>query len=130
MCIAGIPLPVIGQNERTAWGFTNTMVDDLDFFIEKINPDNEYQYFYESEWLNMEVKKEAFKIKGRSDTLIDILSTHHGPIISGVHSLKSFNNDMLSMKWTGHWITNELDAWVELTLMKDWNDFSLSLIHI
>ena len=37
VCIAGIPLPVIGQNKRTAWGFTNTMVDDVDFFIEKID---------------------------------------------------------------------------------------------
>ena len=127
VCIAGIPLPVIGQNERTAWGFTNTMVDDLDFFIEKTNPDNEYQYFHEGKWLDMLVKTETFKIKGSSDSLINIRSTHHGPIISDVHSLKSFNNDMLSMKWAGHWITNELDAWVELTLMRNWNDFSNAL---
>ena len=39
VCIAGIPMPVIGQNQRVAWGFTNTMVDDLDFFIEKVNDD-------------------------------------------------------------------------------------------
>jgi len=127
VCIAGIPLPVIGQNERTAWGFTNTMVDDLDFFIEKLNPDNRDQYFHEGEWLNMNVQKEVFKVKGKSDTTVLIRSTHHGPIITGIHSLKPFNNDVLSMKWTGHWITNELDAWVELTLMNNWEDFSSAL---
>ncbi len=127
VCIAGIPLPVIGQNERTAWGFTNTMVDDLDFFIEKINPDNKNQYFYEGKWLEMTLKEEVFKVKGKEDTTVYIKSTHHGPIISSIHELESYNNDVLSMKWTGHWITKELDAWVELTLMDDWNDFSNAL---
>ena len=27
------------------------------------------------------------------------------------------------MSWTGHWITNEMDAWVKLTTMKNWEDF-------
>ena len=31
------------------------------------------------------------------------------------------------MKWTGHWITSELDAWVELTLMNNWDDFNSAL---
>ena len=33
VCIAGIPVPVIGNNKYCAWGFTNSMVDDVDFFI-------------------------------------------------------------------------------------------------
>ena len=31
------------------------------------------------------------------------------------------------MSWTGHWVTNELDAWVQLTTMKNWSDFSDAL---
>ena len=27
------------------------------------------------------------------------------------------------MAWTGLWVTNELDAWVEINLMENWEDF-------
>ena len=30
LCLAGIPMPIIGQNEHIAWGLTNSMVDDMD----------------------------------------------------------------------------------------------------
>ena len=35
---AGLPAVIIGNNRRIAWGCTNVMLDDMDFFIEKINP--------------------------------------------------------------------------------------------
>ena len=124
VCIAGIPLPVIGQNKRTAWGFTNSMVDDLDFFVEELNKNNKNQYLHGSEWLEIKKKEEVFKIKGEGDTTVTIRSTHHGPIVSDIHPLIESGNKVLSMSWTGHWITNELDAWVQLTTMKNWEDFS------
>ena len=31
------------------------------------------------------------------------------------------------MSWTGHWVTKEMDAWIDMTLMKNWNDFSKAL---
>jgi len=127
VCIAGIPLPVIGQNKRAAWGFTNSMVDDLDFFIEEINPNNINEYKHENEWLLISRKKETFSIKGNPDTTIAIRSTHHGPIVSDIHPLEKESSQVLSMSWTGHWVTNELDAWVQLTTMKNWSDFSNAL---
>ena len=127
VCIAGIPLPVIGQNQRTAWGFTNSMVDDLDFFVEEINPNNINEYKHNNEWLLITSKRETFSIKGKPDTSIAIRSTHHGPIISDIHPLTKNASQVLSMSWTGHWVTNELDAWVQLTTMKNWSDFSDAL---
>ena len=53
LCLAGIPMPIIGQNEHMAWGLTNSMVDDMDFFIETINPDNKNQYLYDGKWQDM-----------------------------------------------------------------------------
>ena len=123
-CIAGIPMPVLGQNEHTAWGFTNSMVDDVDFFIEKINPQNENEYWHNDGWKKMDVIKETVSIAGMKDIVIKVRSTHHGPIISDIHPLLKESNQVVSMAWTGHWITNEMDAWVKLTTMKNWNDFS------
>ena len=127
MCLAGIPLPVIGQNNRAAWGFTNTMVDDMDFYIEKIKFDEKNKYFFNSEWRELQESNELFKIKNENDTIVTVFSTHRGPIISGVHSLIDEEKTVVSMSWTGHWITNEMDAWVGLTTMKNWDDFSLAV---
>ena len=124
VCIAGIPLPVIGQNKRTAWGFTNSMVDDLDFFVEKINLKDPSKYMHGNEWLSISTRDELFSIKGQRDTIITLRSTHHGPIISDIHNLLTTGEKVLSMSWTGHWVTNEMDAWVELTTMKNWEDFT------
>ncbi|GIS56667.1 MAG: hypothetical protein CM1200mP1_06050 [Candidatus Neomarinimicrobiota bacterium] len=35
VCLPGMPIPIIGQNENAAWGFTNIMIDDMDFFFRK-----------------------------------------------------------------------------------------------
>ena len=127
VCIAGIPMPVIGQNERTAWGFTNSMVDDLDFFIETINPDNPNEYLHDDQWKKVTSWEEKISIKDQGDTTIIIRSTHHGPIISDIHPLLKKENTILSMAWTGHWITTEMDAWINLTTMKNWKDFTNAL---
>ena len=124
VCLAGIPLPVIGQNEKTAWGFTNTMVDDVDFFIEKINPINENQYKHGEEWKNILSVKEVIPLKNGKDTTILVRSTHHGPLISDIHPLINADNNAVSFSWTGHWITSEMDAWVKLNTMKNWSDFT------
>ena len=124
VCLAGIPLPVIGQNERAAWGFTNTMVDDVDFFIEKINPLNKNQYKHGKVWKEISVVKEVIPLKNGRDSVIFIRSTHHGPIISDIHPLIEKELSAVSFSWTGHWITSEMDAWVKLNNMKNWDDFT------
>ena len=63
VCMAGIPVPIIGQNETCAWGFTNSMVDDVDFFLETINPNNPNQYKSGDSWLDMELIKETILLK-------------------------------------------------------------------
>ena len=124
VCIAGIPIPVIGQNQHVAWGFTNSMVDDVDFFIEKTHPDDSTKYLWGDQWRQIEFQKEIIKIKDSKDTTITVRITHHGPIISDVHGLLKNKNIAMSMAWTGHWITTEMDAWVKLNTMKNWDDFT------
>jgi len=124
VCIAGIPVPVIGQNKQAAWGFTNTMVDDVDFFVETINPNNKNQYLYDNNWLPMTIIEETIPLKNAGDTTIVIRLTRHGPVISDIHPLLQESHQAMSMSWTGHWVTKEMDAWVEINNMKNWDDFS------
>ena len=126
-CLAGIPMPVIGQNEETAWGFTNSMVDDLDFFIETINPENENEYMHEGKWKPFLLEKEIIPLKSGKDTTVVVRTSVHGPVISDIHPLLKNQNKVVSMSWTGHWITKEMDAWIGMTTMKNWKDFSLAV---
>jgi penicillin amidase len=41
--VAGLPGLVVGHTPGVAWGITNVMVDDVDFYIERFNPDDRDQ---------------------------------------------------------------------------------------
>ena len=124
VCIAGIPIPVIGQNENVAWGFTNSMVDDVDFFIETLDPNDSTQYLWGNEWRKIKFIEEKISRKNGTDTTITIRMTHHGPIISDIHPLLKKSDVAMSMSWTGHWVTTEMDAWIKLNTMENWDDFT------
>jgi len=127
LCLAGIPMPIIGQNEHIAWGFTNSMVDDMDFFTETINPKNKNQYLYDGKWKDMKIIIETIKLKNSRDTSVTIRLTHHGPIITDVHGLLKDETTALSMAWTGNWLTKEIDGLFGLATSKNWSDFSRSV---
>lgn len=122
--VPGEPVIVAGHNERIAWGMTNLMVDDVDLFSEKINPDNNNQYFFEGDWKNMEVRKEIIKIKGGKSDTSYIKFTHRGAIIS---DFRNINDAALSMRWSGYDMSNELKAVYLLNRAGNWEDFRSAL---
>jgi penicillin amidase len=100
--LPGIPFIIIGANEHVAWGWTNVMADDADFYIEKINPDNPDQYEYRGRWEDMTIKYEIIKIKGAQDEKHPVKLTRHGPIIDDLNKLKESKGTSLSMRWTAY----------------------------
>jgi penicillin amidase len=122
--IPGEPFVVAGHNEKIAWGETNLMVDDIDLFAEKINPENENQYYFNGEWKNMVVKKEVIKIKGGKLDSVIIKYTHRGPIISG---FRNVDDASLSMRWSGYDYSDELRSVCLLNRAAGWDDFRSAL---
>ncbi|GMQ92848.1 MAG: penicillin acylase family protein [Acidimicrobiia bacterium] len=106
---AGVPGVIIGHNADIAWGFTNVGPDVQDLYIEKINPENPNQYEYRGEWLDMDVRTETLTVAGGDDVQIEVRSTIHGPILSGIYEpLDDFADTGLAkpeqfevaMRWT------------------------------
>jgi penicillin G amidase len=122
--VPGEPFIVAGHNEKIAWGMTNLMVDDIDLFVEKINPENGEQYHFNGIWKNMIVKKEIIKIKGGKRDSVIIKYTHRGPIISGFMNV---NNASLSMRWSGFDKSDEIKAVCLLNRASGWDDFRSAL---
>jgi penicillin amidase len=116
----GQPFIIAGHNDRIAWGYTNVMLDDMDFYLEKINPDNPDEYEFNGQWRKMKVTTEAIKLKdGRAVEKV-IRYTHRGPVISEIKDVK---DKIISMRWIGNEESNEVRALYLLNRAGDWNEF-------
>ncbi len=78
----GLPMVVLGQNERIAWGFTNTNPDVQDVYLEQIKPDDASRYRTPEGWVAFQSFSETIRVKGQADVSLTVRATRHGPVIS------------------------------------------------
>jgi len=100
----GLPMIVLGQNERIAWGFTNTNPDVQDIYLEQIKADDPGRYRTPQGWAAFESFDETIRVKGQGDVRLKVRSTRHGPVISdsGSASLTGLAGPayVLALRWT------------------------------
>ncbi|APZ35957.1 penicillin acylase family protein [Microbacterium aurum] len=78
---SGVPGVVIGHNAQIAWGFTNLTADVTDLYLEKIDGD---AYWRDGALVPLETRTETFRVAGGEDVTLEVRSTVHGPIVSGL----------------------------------------------
>ncbi|MCW8850936.1 MAG: penicillin acylase family protein [Melioribacteraceae bacterium] len=134
--IPGIPGIVIGKNKNISWVLTNVMADDSDFYIEKLDSTKE-NYFFNNEWIPLNVYTDTVKVKDSSDVIFQIRKNHRGPIISEIHTYnKLFPHDLqntadVSMRWSALEFSEELSAFYKINHSKNRDEFrdGLRLFH-
>ncbi len=126
LSVPGSPTIIAGHNQDIAWGMTNVMLDDMDFYLETINPENQNQYKFNGEWVDMKVQKEIIKTKEGDEIEKEILFTHRGPVIS---DFKDVKNQAISMRWLGNENSNEFKAVYSLNKAKNYDDFLNAIEH-
>ena len=114
--LVGIPFVIIGHTRNIAWGLTNTQADVMDFFTEKINPNNPNQYWHNNQWNDMKVVDEVIDVHGGQPVHYPVHITDHGPILSK----QGFN---VAMEWTGALPTFDARALYNLNHAEDYNAF-------
>ena len=117
--LPGQPFVIAGHNDRIAWGMTNVMVDDLDFYAEKINEDTT-KYLYDGEWRDFEIKNIVIKTKEGEDIRKTLRFTHRGPM---VNEFKNEKETPLSIRWLGNEMSNEIRSVYLLNRARNWDDF-------
>ena len=117
--LPGQPFVIAGHNDRIAWGMTNVMVDDLDFYAEKINEDTT-KYLYDGEWRDFDVRNIIIKTKEGEDVHKTLRFTHRGPM---VNEFKNEKETPLSIRWLGNETSNEIRTIYLLDHARDWGDF-------
>ncbi|WP_138429223.1 penicillin acylase family protein [Fodinibius saliphilus] len=127
--LPGAPIVVLGQNDHLSWSLTNIMLDDTDFFQEAIHPQNPNQYLLDSlagepVYKNFELQKEVMKVKNEDDTLFTRRLTQHGPVVSKVFPEQKYIDDrVITMRWTGQEITNEIGALLTMNWATNFEEF-------
>ena len=83
--VPGMPLVMhFAHNRYVAWGMTHGGVDTQDLFIEQLRRTDEgVEYLYKGDWLPAESSREQLRVRGDETQTIEVITTHHGPIISG-----------------------------------------------
>jgi penicillin amidase len=123
----GPGINVLGTNGRVAWSTVNGRVDELDYFMEKVNPDNPNQYLTETGWRDFELVHETLKVKtkeGVKEEKLVVKVSRHGPIISGV--MKDAPPDT-AMKWVGFEPAGIFEGFFKVNRARNFDEFRAGL---
>ncbi len=134
--LAGIPGIVLGQNDQMAWSFTSIMADDTDFFLENVDSEDRGRYVIDStssgqvEFQSFEKIREIIKVKDADEQSLEIRYTKHGPVISDIYPNNELVKDqVISLKWTGHELSNEFRTMYQMNWANNFQDFKDALNH-
>jgi penicillin amidase len=134
--IPGAPCIVIGQNNTIAWGITNLMNDDSEFYILDRDSTDRNKYIYKGNSFSLDSTSEEIKIKGVKEELSFVTyRTKAGPVISELETtslyynqnFKQKDNKILTFKWTGFELSDEIKSIYDINNSRNWNDFKSAL---
>lgn len=110
MSLPGVPNIIAGHNRAVAWGFTNVMLDDVDFFVERTDPRDPNRYLTPGGSEPFTTSMETMFVKGRKEPIrFNVRLTRHGPVISDVEK-RMRGGDMIAMQWAALDSSHSLQA--------------------
>jgi len=121
MTLPGVPVVIAGHSDRVAWGFTNGMVDDVDFFIEETDPADSTRYRTERGSEPFIVRHDTIRVKGEPPVVHRVRATRHGPVLSDVD--KRSAGRVLAMKWTALEPSREVSAFFGMNRARNAAEF-------
>ncbi|MTI39870.1 penicillin acylase family protein [Fulvivirga lutimaris] len=114
-----IPFALLLHNRNYAIGLTMFENDDIDFYQEKTNPENENQYLYNDAWKTYSTRQETMNVKDGKPINLTIKETGHGPVMNEVVGTLS-EDDPVTLWWVYTQLENEsMTALYELNHSKD-----------
>ena len=123
----GMPLLVIGHNQRIAWGITNLCADVQDLYVEKLDdPAHPKRYEFQGAWRDLTLRREEIAVKGGKKVVLEVRETHHGPILNdALAELKG--SPPTALRWSALAGGRLIDSLAALNLAQDWPSFHKAL---
>jgi penicillin amidase len=126
MTVPGAPGVVAGRNDSIAWGVTNLMADDADFYVERIDSSDTTRYWDDGAWHPLSVRVEQIPVRGDSAVPLVVRATRNGPIVTDISDPVAMRRMpyVASMRWTGREIDDPLAAFLAIGRARNWSEFS------
>ncbi|MCC6523718.1 MAG: penicillin acylase family protein [Polyangiaceae bacterium] len=123
LAFPGVPGIILGHNRHVAWGATVAGYDVTDVYAETVSADGSAVRF-EGADVPLDTLEEVILVKDGAPVVYPVaLVPHHGPIIptivNHVVQAPSPAEGALSVRWTGHEPTGELEAIERLWRARD-----------
>src|SRR5208337_3016132 len=122
--LPGLPLVIIGHNEKIAWGMTNTGPDVQDLYSESFDSGAPNRYLHNGAWVDAEVRDEVVKVRWKRDYRFTVKVTRHGPIVAHAGGRD------LALRWTAlepHALSALFNAAFKIGLAQNWELFKAAL---
>ena len=125
--LPGIPMVIIGHNDRIAWSVTNLHFDVMDYYVERMNlATGQYEFGGKVEQAQLE--RDAIAVKGEKPVILSQWITRHGPVRVGSLGVKSGGvNLALALRWTHADVTSFSFIFLDLNRAKNWTEFRAAL---
>ena len=83
LTVPGVPgFPHFGHTAEVAWCVTHAFVDIHDLYIERFDAGAENTRVGDR-WMPVKRRQERISVRGENDAEIEVIETHHGPVIAG-----------------------------------------------
>ena len=126
--LPGAPGVIAGHTAGVAWGFTNAMVDDSDFFIERVDPADTTRYLTPEGSEPFGVREEAIRVRGRDQPVrLLVRETRHGPVMTAVDPVPG--GELLSFRWGAHDPSTTFDGILAMNLANSASELIAALAH-
>ena len=130
--LPGMPGVVIGRNGRIAWGLTNLEPDVEDLFVERPDPNDRGRYLWQGRSLAFDRRTEVIRVRGGADVRLEVRSTVHGPVVTGVLAGAERLGGPVTLRWTGLDPGDRTgEAFLMIDRARSWDEFlaGVSLLH-
>lgn len=82
--IPGLPLILAGRSDKLAWGLTTAYLDDLDVYIEQLDPQDSNRYLTpDGTYRDFRTESSVIRVDGSDPVTIDLRWTDRGPVLAG-----------------------------------------------
>lgn len=120
--LPGVPLVIIGDNERIAWGITNLHYDVQDLYLEQLNP-NTGQYVYNGAVEQARQEREVIRVKNGNPVELNLWVTRHGPVAF------TSGNAQLALRWVAAESGGFSFPFPALNRASNWEQFTAALAN-
>ena len=125
----GVPMVLVGHNQRIAWGISNMCGDSQDLFVETLDDRRQVKVGEEGEeWRAATIVKETVNVKGGPPQSFEIVVTPHGAVINEADELKGM--PPLALRWTLDEPGNLFDSLAGYNTARDWKLLPPGLVAV